>query len=354
MLADILKHARTSRGIKARELANKLDVDATLISRFESGNRIPTEFQLDQLVATLNLDKNEVKAEWLAEKVVRLVAYQPEAREALILAESRIEYLMASKTYDLPVVSDTIIDRIRYADELKTEWQAKRPLNHTQLLKMKEYFQVENTFESNRIEGNTLTLQETQLVVNEGLTISGKSMREHLEAVNHVDALNFLEELVGAEVGLTKRNVLDLHRLILKGVDTKNAGVYRSVPVRISGSKHEPAQIYMIEKLMEDFFSYFNKQKKRLHPIIMAAEVHERLVSIHPFIDGNGRTSRLLMNMVLLQNGYSLTHIKGDGESRLAYYKALESVQLDNNPEPFYELVVDATIHSLEEHLKMV
>lgn len=354
MLADILKDARVFSGMKAREIAVKLDVDATLISRFESGDRMPTESQLEELIALLNLDSEKVRAEWLADKVVKLVRYQPVAREALMLAESRIEYLRTSKVHELPQVSNHLQQRIVYADGLKSEWQAKRPLNATQLYKMKEYFQIENTFESNRIEGNTLTLQETQLVVNEGLTISGKSMREHLEAVNHADALQFLEELVSNQGALNRRNVLSLHQLILKSVDTQNAGVYRSVPVRISGSRHEPPQVYMIDKLMEDFFAYFTAHRRKIHPLIMAAEVHERLVSIHPFIDGNGRTSRLLMNLVLLQNGYTLSHIKGDNENRLAYYKALESVQLDNNPEPFYRLVVEAAIHSLEEHLKLV
>jgi Fic family protein len=105
---------------------------------------------------------------------------------------------------------------------------------------------------------------------------------------------------------------------------------------------------------MEDYYIHYTRQKPVLHPVILAAEMHERLVSIHPFIDGNGRTSRLLMNFILLKNGYTIANLKGDYDSRMAYYKALESVQVDNNPEPFYHLILDKVKESLEEHLAMV
>lgn len=354
MISESIRQGRIKQDLTIRELARKIDVDSTLVSRFESGNRLPTEAQLDLLIAQLELESAAIKAEWLAEKVVKVLRYQPQARQALLIAESRIEYLKSAKTFEISNVSNKIRERLLLADELRKEWQSKKPLTGTQLYKMKEYFHIENTFESNRIEGNTLSLQETQLVVNEGLTISGKSMREHLEAVNHVDALRYVEEMVLNQVQITKRSVLDLHRLILKGVDTQNAGVYRSVPVRISGSRHEPPQVYLIDKLMEDFFGFYRAQRNQMHPILLAAESHERLVSVHPFIDGNGRTSRLLMNLILLQNGYTLTNIKGDICNRLEYYKALESVQVANNPEPFYSLVLEASISSLEEHLKLV
>tara|TARA_B100001245_G_C22871825_1_gene419232 strand:- start:273 stop:1337 length:1065 start_codon:yes stop_codon:yes gene_type:complete len=354
MIAELIKSGRLKKELTIRELAKGIDVDSTLVSRFESGDRLPTEAQIEELIFCLELDSSQIMAEWLAEKVIKVIQYQPAARQALLIAESRIEYLKSSKVFEVMNVSDRLKEQLAYADDLQKKWQAKRPLSGTQLIKMKEFFHIENTYESNRIEGNTLTLQETQLVVNEGLTISGKSMREHLEAVNHADALVYVEDMVLSKVSINMRSVLDLHRLILKGVDTQNAGVYRSVPVRISGSRHEPPQVYMIDKLMEDFYLFYKQQKNKMHPILLAAEAHERLVSIHPFIDGNGRTSRLIMNLILLQNGYTLSNIKGDLESRLKYYKALESVQLDNNPEPFHQLVIDSVIDSLQEHLKLV
>jgi len=190
-------------------------------------------------------------------------------------------------------------------------------------------------------------------VINEGLTIAGKSMREHLEAVNHHDAIQFVEELACKKEPFSKRSLMEIHFLILKGIDRENAGKYRSVPVRISGSEHIPPQPYLLDKLMEDYFLHYQQQKHTLHPVLLAAEMHERLVSIHPFIDGNGRTSRLVMNILLLNFGYTIANLKGDYESRITYYKALENVQVNNNPEPFYLLVIDTVTDSLNRHLEL-
>jgi Fic family protein len=177
---------------------------------------------------------------------------------------------------------------------------------------------------------------------------------EHLEAINHQEAIDWVMTLVRGKEGLDKRNLLSLHHLILKSVDSRNAGKYRDVPVRIGGSEHVPPQPYLIGKLMEDYFIHYEKQQAKLHPVLLAAEMHERLVSIHPFIDGNGRTSRLVMNFILLRHGYTLANLKGDEESRMAYYQALERVQLDADPEPFYHLILDRVKESLEEHLELV
>jgi Fic family protein len=228
-----------------------------------------------------------------------------------------------------------------------------QPLNATQKMKMEEYFDVSYTFESNRIEGNTLTLQETKLVGYDGLTIGGKSLVEHLEAVNHLEAISFIRDLAVNKEPISKRILLEIHRLILKEVDKENAGRYRQIPVRISGSQHEPPQPYLIDKLMEDFFEFYSYQEGRIHPVILAAEMHERLVSIHPFVDGNGRTARLLMNLILVRNGYTRANIKGDLSSRMNYYKSLEEVQVNNDRVLFYDLVMEEAIKSMEEHLAL-
>ena len=124
--------------------------------------------------------------------------------------------------------------------------------------------------------------------------------------------------------------------------------------MRISGSRHEPPQPWQLDKLMEDYFHHYLRQKGSLHPVLLAAEMHERLVSIHPFIDGNGRTARLVMNLILLRNGYTIANLKGDNASRMAYYQALEKVQVDNEPAVFYQLVADAVVSSLHAHLDLV
>lgn len=353
-LSKILSEKRTENNMVVRTVSQLSGIDAALISKFEKGGRIPTEDNLKALSEVLHLPFEDLRKVWLAEKVYQILQYEDDASDILSLAESRVEYLVSQKSLIMDKLSDSIVEKLNKIDGLKDQWISKRPLNKTQLTKMKEFFHLAYTYESNRIEGNTLTLQETHLVINEGITIGGKSMREHLEAINHAEAIEYMESIVSDQMDYSPRVLAEIHYLILKAIDRENAGRYRSVPVRISGSEHVPPQVFMLEKLMEDYFIHYDRQKRKLHPVILAAEMHERLVSIHPFIDGNGRSSRLVMNLILLKHGYTIANLKGDINSRLTYYKALEEVQINNNPEPFYHLVADTVKESLEKHLEMV
>ncbi|MDR3367144.1 MAG: Fic family protein [Prevotellaceae bacterium] len=246
---------------------------------------------------------------------------------------------------------------LQQADTLKARLQSARPLDldAEALAKIKAAFEIEYTYESNRIEGNTLTLQETELVVNEGITISGKSMREHLEAINHAQAVEFIKEIASNSIDITERTVKEIHALILHGINREHAGRYRTVPVMIAGSRHTPPQPYLIQPQMENFIIRYNAMKTNgEHPILIAAYLHDELVKVHPFIDGNGRTSRLLMNLYLLSTGYTITALKGSNEAKRAYYTALEQSHVDNNQEPFYLLVANAVKQSLGKYLKIV
>ncbi|MBS9768319.1 MAG: Fic family protein [Flavobacteriaceae bacterium] len=220
--------------------------------------------------------------------------------------------------------------------------------------KVAKALEIEYTYESNKIEGNTLTLQETALVIEKGLTVGGKTLNEHLEAINHTHAIDFIKEVVQKHEPITERLVMEIHSLILKGIDNRNAGKYRNVPVMISGAKHLPPQPYAVPIEMERLLLWYNEHKETLHPIVLSAEMHERLVTIHPFIDGNGRTSRLLMNLILLQNGYPIAILKGDSDNRLRYYNALEVAQTENNKEPFINFVAETVEESIKRILKIV
>ncbi|MBC7488397.1 MAG: Fic family protein [Cytophagaceae bacterium] len=244
-----------------------------------------------------------------------------------------------------------IQDHLNEIDELKAKLNQYR---HLESDKVAKAFELEYTYESNRIEGNTLTLQETALVVEKGLTISGKSLQEHMEAINHTHAIEYVKDLVKDPIAINETHLLNIHSLILQSIDNSHAGKYRNVQVLISGAQYVPPQPYLVDKQMEDFFIWYETEKNNLHPVILSAELHERLVTIHPFIDGNGRTSRLLMNLVLLQNGYPIAILKGDAESRLQYYKALEVAQTEHNKEPFFELIaanVKATLNKVLQTL---
>jgi Fic family protein len=239
--------------------------------------------------------------------------------------------------------------RLQEIDVLKEAYSQYRNLDNA---KIQEALAIEYTYDSNRIEGNTLTLQETQLVIEKGLTISGKPLKEHLEAINHNEAIDFISDLVKNKEHLNVRNLLQIHAIILKSIDKENAGFYRKVPVLISGSLHTPPQPYLVSKLMEDYFLFYEVSKMNLHPIVLCAEMHERLVSIHPFIDGNGRTARLIMNLILLQNGFPIANIKGDTDSRMSYYTALENSRMDNKIE-FILLIAGVVKYTLERRIQL-
>jgi Fic family protein len=244
---------------------------------------------------------------------------------------------------------------LKEVDVLKEQLSALRPLPEEALKKIQDALDIEYTYESNRIEGNTLTLQETALVVNEGVTISGKSMREHLEAINHTEAISYIKDIAKQDIEISERTIKEIHALILHGIDRENAGRYRTVPVMISGSTHMPPQPYLIEKQMEDFILRFKQmEKEKVHPVLIAAYLHDELVRIHPFIDGNGRTSRLLMNLYLLRNGYVIITLKGSNDAKVSYYMALEKSHTEHLPEDFQKLVVEVEMAALQKYLSIM
>jgi Fic family protein len=353
MFSDKIKRKRETLGLRIQELSTRSGIDQALLSKYESGKRVPSEKHLYLLADAYEIELNDLRKEFLIDKICNMIAYEVDREEILQVAESRVAYLTSTEALKVPDLSSNLIYKLREIDELKVEWQKSKPLNSTQLKKMREHFAIKYTYDSNKIEGNTLSLYETQLVVNEGITVNGKSMREHLEAINHAEAINFLEGIIQSKELFGRRMLLDLHRLVLKSIDTTNAGVFRTVPVAISGTEFMPPQAFLLEKMMEDYFEHYKRQKNKMHPIILAAEMHERLVSIHPFIDGNGRTARLIMNFILLQNGYTLAILKGDANSKINYFEALKAIQNDANPDFFYNLIADRVKESLLEHLNL-
>lgn len=213
---------------------------------------------------------------------------------------------------------------------------------------------IEYTHESNKIEGNTLTLRETAIVIEKGLTIGGKPLNDHLEAINHAQAIDYIKDLAKATNTITERDILQIHALILQGIDRENAGRYRSVPVMISGSKHTPPPPYVVPEKMQEMMRFYDENRETMHPVELASEMHERLVYIHPFADGNGRTARLLMNLILLQNGYPIAILKGDTENRLKYYEALETASITGDKTPFKNFIKEVLTQTINRILEVV
>jgi len=348
MIKELIKTGRTNRGLKIREVAQLLGVDQALVSKFESGDRIPTEEQLKKLAVILEIPYEKLAISWLKQKIFKEIGYSDYAFEAVNMV--REEMLQYKKQHTVTYSSSlsALLDEI---DILKKRLDKARHLDN---FRVAQALELEYTFESNRIEGNTLTLRETDLVINEGLTVSGKSLREHLEAINHKDAIGYMKEMASTKNELNEREVLSIHNLILRGIYPEDAGRYRNVQVMIKGSAHTPPQPLLVPEQMESYFDWYRENSQKLHPVVLAAEMHERLVTVHPFIDGNGRTARLVMNLILLRFGYVIANIKGDSESRMSYYTALESVQTGKTSDAFQLFTAQVEKESLERYLSII
>lgn len=229
--------------------------------------------------------------------------------------------------------------------------QSLRPLPPASVLKLKEQFGIEMTYNSNAIEGNRLSLKETFLVINEGLTIKGKSLKDHLEAKDHFEALNFLYEMIEKDSRHTVSELFirSIQQIVVKETDPDWAGKYREGNVIITGSDHKPPDSSTIPALMNSLIRWVRNNQKKLHPIELATILHYKIVFIHPFFDGNGRTARLIMNLILMQKGYPLVMILKNDRKR--YYDSLD--QADKNDYlPFVRFVAQAVERSLNIYLK--
>ena len=204
-------------------------------------------------------------------------------------------------------------------DAAKEKLDALRPLRGPQVLTLGEAWDIEMVYESNRIEGNSLTLRETEMVVARGMTIAGKPLKDHLEAVNLMAAWRRLLAMAAARGGVSEADVMELHGMVMARISDEEAGRYRRGFVRIAGARHVPPNAAKVPELMGALFL----KTPLPHPVGEAARVHHGIASVHPFSDGNGRTARLAMNLTLLRGGFPPVSLSPD--LRAAYYSALES-----------------------------
>jgi len=237
-------------------------------------------------------------------------------------------------------------------EELSNKLKAMRPLNETEQKRLRDEFIIENTYNSNAIEGNTLTLRETALILQEGITIAEKPVREHLEAIGHKDAFEYVITLADANTALTERVIKEIHSLVLMN-DANNRGVYRRVPVTIMGATHTPPQPYLVPAQMEQLLAEYKDMKREKHIIEAIAEFHLRFEGIHPFIDGNGRTGRLLLNLELIKAGMLPVNIKF--ADRRKYYDCFDDYYSNGHtPETLVYLIAGYEVAELERHIMIL
>ncbi len=241
-------------------------------------------------------------------------------------------------------------NRIKDAGELHREIGSRRPLSRHALSQLKEYYRIGLTYASNALEGNSLTESETKVVLEDGITIGGKPLRDHLEAMGHSEAFDLLYKLA-KKPEITEKQILELHRLFYFRIDPKQAGHYRKVGIVVTGSTVDFPRPAELKQAMAEFTAQIPQHQAKSHAIEFAAWLHIRLVSIHPFIDGNGRTARLLMNLALLQAGYPIAIIPP--VVRQEYIEALKASNNDDN-QPFINLLSSMVYESQRDYIRLL
>ena len=241
-------------------------------------------------------------------------------------------------------------NRIDDTDRLLAEIAGHRPLSKHAREQLKEYYRVGLTYSSNALEGNSLTETETKVVLEDGITIGGKLLRDHYEAIGHSEAFDLLYRLV-KKADISERHILELHKLFYARIDPKTAGRYRKVGVVVSGATISFPKPAELQPLMQAFVDEIPGQRDTLHPIAFAAWLHIRLVTIHPFIDGNGRTARLLMNLALMRAGYPVTIIPP--VIRGAYLDALKASN-QGDDQPFINLLSSMVWEGQRDYLRLL
>jgi Fic family protein len=243
---------------------------------------------------------------------------------------------------------------LKRIDEYKAAIDNRRPLTKEEVKELDDYFRIGLTYTSNALEGNTLTISETKVIIEDGITVGGKPLKDCFEATGHAKAYDFMLGAARTEnLVFSEEMVLTLHRLFYGSIDAENAGRYRTHQVFITGTEYLPPEASDVSGLMETFVSDLNDKSRKLHPVMLAAFAHRRLVDIHPFTDGNGRTARLLMNLILVNKGYQIVSIPPI--LRTEYIGALVAAQKDKNPDDtaFFRLIAECEIEAQKEYCRM-
>ena len=247
-------------------------------------------------------------------------------------------------------LDEYIIKRI---ESKMDELNRLRPLPPSAVNKLRQQFEIDMTYNSNGIEGNSLTLKETYLVISEGITVKNKPLKDHLEAKDHYEALEFVMELVEHKKPQTvsEQLIKTLHQIVVRDIEKEWAGKYRNSNVMITGARHKPPEAISVPSEMDKLIKWFRKNDGHLHPIELAALIHHKFVNIHPFFDGNGRVSRLIMNVILLREGYPLSVVlKND---RKKYYDTLAKAD-EGDYTSFVRMMAQSVERSLDIYLKVL
>lgn len=327
----LLKNAREQKGYKTREVAQLLGIDQALISKFESGGRKPTREQVLKLSQLLEIDYETLMIAWLKAKILHEIEDEEFALKALLLVEQEIQN-------NKKVIESSVLSTIQIIlDEIEILKQQIASLNHFDLRRISKILELEFISESNRLIGNSLNFEETKSVINEGLTITGKTMQEHLEAVNLQETIAYIKDLNQKKVSISEKEFLIIHNLYMRGIKPENSGKYKND--------------LLVIREMNLFFNWFEANKNSLNPIILASESYLKIINLNPFETRNLQIANLLMNWILLQNGYVFATIQ---ESRNNYLSILEECKNKNDKSFFINYILQIEKANLLRAIELV
>ncbi len=332
-MIKMLSDERRRQGLSQEDVAGKMGVLRSNLSRFEGGEQNPTLDFIIKYAVALDMEPDMVlKATADAEDVA------PKTKQQ-------------SKKENTGMSNKALFEKI---DFYREEINNKRPLTAAEVRELDNYFKIGTTYASNAIEGNTLTLSETKIIIEDGITVGGKPLKYCYEATGHAKAYDYMISIArGDNFEITEEVILKLHKLFYSGIDDEYAGKYRDIQVFITGTEYIPPKASEVPNLMREFVNKLSEYKTTMHPIEYAAYAHRRLVDIHPFVDGNGRTARLLMNLILINRGYVAVSISP--VLRFDYMQALQAAQRKSKPsdEAFVRLIAECELEAQKDYFRM-
>ena len=332
-MIQLLVQERTSQNITQNELAKRAGLQRSNLSRFEKGEQNPSLDLLIKIATALGKEPDFI----LKNNEYRIFEEIPETTK------------MNGGNDSMAI--DSLLKRI---DEYKNVIDTRRPLTADEVKELDDYFRIGTTYSSNALEGNTLTISETKIILEDGITIGGKPIKDYYEATGHAKAYDYMLEFARSKDFIfSEEMICRLHKLFYNNLDAENAGIYRNHQVFITGTEYLPPTPEEVPGLMQELVAKLNEKRDKLHPVVLAAFAHRSLVDIHPFKDGNGRTARLLMNVILVNRGYQIVSIPP--VLRHEYITALQIAQREKNPsdKEFAKLIAECEIEAQKDYCRM-
>lgn len=333
-MKTLLKNAREQKGLKTREVAQILSIDQALISKFESGTRRPTKEQVSKLSQLLEIDYETIMVAWLKEKILYEIENEEFALKALLLAEQEIQN---NRKEINSVILSSLQVSLDEIEILKNQIQSFNPFETRQISRALE---LDFIFKSIRFNGNSLTLEETKSIINEGLTIAGKSMQEQLEAINLQETISYIKALIQKKTPLNEKEFLAIHSLLFKGIKPENSGKYKNDAITTR-------EINLL-------FNWHDTHKNTLHPLVLAAETHLKIASINPFEHGNLQMASLTLNWILLQHHYVYAGTDSNEKSITEYVSVLEHSQQTKDTSIFTNYILRIEKENLVRAIELI